>query len=441
MKVVMIGAGYVGLVSGACLASFGFDVTCVDCNPKRIDQLKKGIVPIFEPGLDSMVQNTSKSGHLKFTTDLVNSIQDAEIIFIAVGTPARRGDGEADLTYVFEAAETIAQHLNHDAVIVTKSTVPVGTTRRLKHFIQEKRPDLKFTVASNPEFLREGSAIEDFTRPDRVIVGIECERAKYVIQALYRPLYLSETPIVWTDFESAELIKYASNAFLATKITFINQIADLCEAIGGDVNAISKGMGLDRRIGAEYLHPGPGYGGSCFPKDTRALIHAARTINVPLTLVEAVVEANETRKQQMVDKIVHACEGSVVGKTLAVLGLTFKPNTDDMREAPSLTIIPELVKRGAIIKAYDPKGMEKARRLIPDITYCEDPYLTMQDANALIFLTEWNMFRAISRDRIKHYLKDPVVIDLRNIFDPYDMQMAGLMYHSIGRGVDHAAYA
>ena len=433
MRIAMIGTGYVGLVSGACFSEFGVDVACVDKDTGKIEALLAGEIPIFEPGLDGLVANNARAGRLRFTTDLETAVAGADAVFIAVGTPSRRGDGHADLSYVFQAARDVAAHLDGYTVVVTKSTVPVGTGDEVEKVIREVRPDADFDVVSNPEFLREGAAITDFMRPDRVIIGTESDRARDVMRALYRPLYLIETPIVFTARRTAELTKYAANAFLATKITFINEIADLCENVGADVHDVARGIGLDGRIGRKFLHPGPGYGGSCFPKDTVALVRTANSAGSPLQIVEAVVEVNEARKRAMADRVIQACGGSVAGKTIAVLGLSFKPNTDDMREAPSLVVLPALVDAGAKIQAYDPEAMEAARELMPDLTYCEGAYAAMRSADAVLILTEWNEFRTLDPVRARTLLNAPVVVDLRNVYDPVEMGLAGFDYSCIGR--------
>lgn len=433
MRIAIIGAGYVGLVSGTCFSEFGVDVTCVDISEERVSNLQKGIIPIFEPGLDTMVKRNVDAGRLHFTTNLADIIPQADAVFIAVGTPSRRGDGHADLKYVYQAAEDVAKHLSGYTVIVTKSTVPVGTGREVKSIVAKTNPDADFDVASNPEFLREGAAIQDFMRPDRVVIGAETERALNVMRKLYQPLYRIEVPIVATSLETAELTKYAANAFLATKITFINEIADLCEKVGANVQDVARGIGLDGRIGKNFLHAGPGYGGSCFPKDTRALVRTAQDYNSPISIVESVVAVNDARPAKMAEKIMAACGGSVKGKKIALLGLTFKPNTDDMRESPSLYIVPELLKNGATIAAFDPKGAEHAKTLLPDITYAADPYETMQDADAVVILTEWNEFRALQLDRVKDLLKTPIMVDLRNVYKPEEMSEAGFTYVSVGR--------
>jgi UDPglucose 6-dehydrogenase len=427
----MIGTGYVGLVSGACLSEFGHDVVCIDKDTAKVEALRAGQIPIFEPGLDDVVAANVKAGRLSFASDLADAVKNAEAVFIAVGTPSRRGDGHADLTYVFAAAEEIAQHLSGYTVVVTKSTVPVGTSRKVKEIIAKTRPDTEFDVASNPEFLREGSAIGDFRKPDRVVVGCDSDRARDVMREIYRPLYLHETPIVFTSPESSELIKYAANAFLATKITFINEMAELCEKVGADVQDVSRGIGLDGRIGSKFLHAGPGFGGSCFPKDTLALLKTSQDSGAPARIVEAVVSVNEARKRRMADKIVEAF-GGVNGKTVAVLGLTFKPNTDDMRDAPSLVIIPELQKQGATIRAFDPEGAKEAAKLLK-IDLRKNAYDAIEGADGVVILTEWNEFRALDTSRMKALLKRPLMVDLRNIYRPSQMQAAGFTYVSVGR--------
>ncbi|WP_417449083.1 UDP-glucose dehydrogenase family protein [Kordiimonas sp.] len=434
MKITVIGTGYVGLVSGTCFSEFGHEVTCVDKDASKIKALENNIMPIYEPGLDSLVARNVEAGRLNFSTDLKTAMQDAKAIFIAVGTPSRRGDGHADLQYVFAAIEEAASYIEDYTLVVTKSTVPVGTGARIKARLSELLPAEKFDVASNPEFLREGAAIEDFMRPDRVVCGVDSERAHDVLRELYRPLYLNETPIVFTNRETAEVIKYAANAFLATKISFINEIADLCEAAGADVQEVSKGIGLDNRIGSKFLHAGPGYGGSCFPKDTRALVSTADQYGVPLKIVRSVVEVNEERKRAMAAKVIKACGGDVAGKRIAVLGLTFKPNTDDMRESPSLDIIPTLQEAGATIHAHDPKGTEEAEKLLKDVTFHNEPYSTMQDADALVILTEWNQYRALDLDRARKLMKDGILVDLRNIYAKASPDKHGFTYTGIGRG-------
>jgi UDPglucose 6-dehydrogenase len=431
MRIAMIGSGYVGLVSGACLSEFGHEVVCIDKDQGKIADLNNGSVPIFEPGLDEVVAANARAGRLSFTTDLAPAVAQADAVFIAVGTPSRRGDGHADLSFVFGAAEEIARALGHYTVIVTKSTVPVGTGKKVEDIIRKIRPEAEFDVASNPEFLREGSAIEDFRRPDRIVVGAETERARNVLKEVYRPLYLNETPILFTSRETSELIKSAANAFLATKITFINEIADLCEKVGADVQEVARGIGLDGRIGGKFLHAGPGFGGSCFPKDTLALLKTSQDANAPVRIVETVVSVNENRKTRMAEKIIDAF-GDVKGKTIAVLGLTFKPNTDDMRDAPSLVIVPKLQAAGARIRAYDPEGAEEARKVL-DVETCKDAYEALSGADGVVILTEWNEFRALDLDRVKSLLKRPLMVDLRNIYRPAQMAEAGFTYVSVGR--------
>src|SRR6201995_5035679 len=431
MRIAMIGTGYVGLVSGACLSEFGHEVVCIDKDPTKIELLRSGGIPIYEPGLDEVVADNVKAGRLSFETDLKRGVAGASAVFIAVGTPSRRGDGHADLSYVFAAAEEIAQALTGYAVVVTKSTVPVGTSRKVEEIIRKARGTAAFDMASNPEFLREGSAIEDFRRPDRVVVGCDTERAREVMREVYRPLYISETPMVFTSRETSELIKYAANAFLATKITFINEMTSLCEKVGGDVQDVARGIGLDGRIGNKFLHAGPGYGGSCFPKDTLALVQTAQALGAPSRIVEAVVAVNESRKLAMAKKIETAF-GGVAGKTIAVLGLTFKPNTDDMRDAPSLVIVPYLQKAGAIIRAYDPEGAKEARKYL-NIELCHDTYEALEGADGVVILTEGNEFRALDFAKVKAALKQPLMVDLRNIYRPSQMQEAGFRYISVGR--------
>ena len=431
MRIAMIGTGYVGLVSGACFSEFGHHVACVDKDGAKIAALKTGRMPIYEPGLEAAVADNVKAGRLAFTEDLKGSVQSADAVFIAVGTPSRRGDGHADLTYVFQAAEEIAAALTGYTVIITKSTVPVGTGRKVEETIRRLKPDADFDVASNPEFLREGSALEDFRRPDRVVCGIEGERARAVVRELYRPLYLNETPMLFTSRETSELIKYAANAFLATKITFINEMADLCERVGGNIQDVARGIGLDGRIGSKFLHAGPGYGGSCFPKDALALLKTAEEAGAPTRIVEAVTRVNEARKRRMAEKIDKAF-GGVAGKTIAVLGLTFKPNTDDMRDAPSLVILPELEKRGARLKAYDPEGMNEAKKHL-SVEMCPDVYSALSGADGAVILTEWNEFRALDLKQTKALLKRPLLVDLRNIYRPDEMSRAGFTYVSVGR--------
>lgn len=434
MNVVMIGAGYVGLVSGACFSEFGADVTCVDVDMEKINSLNAGKMPIYEPGLDALVEKNTQSGRLRFTADLAGAVKDADLIFIAVGTPTRRGDGHADLTYVYAAAKEVAKHLTGYTVIVDKSTVPVGTARQVQRIIKEENPDADFDVASNPEFLREGSAIGDFMRPDRVVIGVESQRAESLMRELYRPLSLIESPVFVTSLESAELIKYASNAFLATKISFINEMSVLCEAVGADVHAVAKGMGMDNRIGRKFLHAGPGYGGSCFPKDTLALLRIAHEHGASCRIVEAVVEVNAAQKARMVKKIRNALGGSESGKTIAVLGLTFKPETDDMRDSPSLAILPALVDKGASIRAHDPEGMKEARHMLPEqIHYCEGVYETFEGADAVVLMTEWNQYRGLDMERVKGLMKGRVFIDLRNVYEPGLMSGHGFEYSCVGR--------
>ena len=433
MRVAMIGTGYVGLVSGACFADFGHHVTCIDKNAEKIDQLRSGGVPIYEPGLDLLIERNVREGRLDFETDLTDAVKAADVVFIAVGTPSRRGDGHADLSYVYAAAEEIARSMDGFTVVVTKSTVPVGTGDEVEAVIRKTRPDAEFAVVSNPEFLREGAAIEDFKRPDRVVVGVENDEAREVMRELYRPLFLNETPIVFTARRTSELIKYAANAFLAMKITFINEMADLCEAVGADVQQVAKGIGLDNRIGNKFLHAGPGYGGSCFPKDTLALTRTAQEHDSPVRLVETVVDINDKRKAAMADKVIRACDGDVSGKTVAVLGLTFKPNTDDMRDAPSLDIIPALQKAGAKVKAYDPAGALEAEKLLDNVEMASGAYLCAEDADVLVIITEWNEFRALDLDRVRETMKGSTLVDLRNIYDPADMKDRGFHYVSVGR--------
>ncbi|MBN9559000.1 MAG: UDP-glucose/GDP-mannose dehydrogenase family protein [Alphaproteobacteria bacterium] len=431
MRIAMIGTGYVGLVSGACLSEFGHDVICVDKDQAKIDALEKGVIPIFEPGLEEVVAANVKAGRLSFTNDLKKAVPGADAVFIAVGTPSRRGDGHADLQYVFAAAKEVAGLIDRYAVIVTKSTVPVGTSRKVEQIVREASPHGDFDVASNPEFLREGSAIEDFRRPDRVVCGCDGERARNVMREIYRPLYLNETPIIFTTRESSELIKYAANAFLATKITFINEMANLCEKLGGDVQDVARGIGLDGRIGNKFLHAGPGFGGSCFPKDTLALLKTSQDAGAPARIVEAVVAVNDARKREMAEKIERAF-GGVKGKTIAILGLTFKPNTDDMRDAPSLVIVPYLQQAGARIRAYDPEGAREAAKSLT-LDLCTDTYEALDGADGVVILTEWNEFRALDLPRVKSLLKTPLMIDLRNIYRPGLMADAGFTYVSVGR--------
>ncbi|MBU3261393.1 UDP-glucose/GDP-mannose dehydrogenase family protein [Roseovarius sp. PS-C2] len=434
MKIAMIGTGYVGLVSGVCFSDFGHDVVCVDKDPKKIEMLERGEIPIYEPGLDRLLAKNVEAGRLSFTLDLPSALHEADAVFIAVGTPTRRGDGHADLSYVMAAAEEIARIADHYIVIVTKSTVPVGTNRQVKQAVKKANPDLDFDVASNPEFLREGAAIDDFMKPDRVVVGVQTERAAEVMAEIYRPLYLREFPILTTDLESAEMIKYAANAFLATKITFINEIAALCERTGADVKQVSQGMGLDGRIGKKFLHSGPGYGGSCFPKDTRALARTGQEYGIPMQITEKVISVNEEVKRRMIDKLLDMCDGSFNGKTIGVLGVTFKPNTDDMREAPSLTIIPALVGGGAKVKVCDPQGRHEGETLLPGVQWADDPYKCTHKADLLVILTEWNEFRALDLKRIARKMATPRLADLRNIYSVKDAKRAGFeAYESVGR--------
>ncbi|HLG86925.1 MAG TPA: UDP-glucose/GDP-mannose dehydrogenase family protein [Alphaproteobacteria bacterium] len=433
MRIAMIGTGYVGLVSGACFSEFGVDTVCVDTDASKIERLKAGTIPIYEPGLDDLVAKNTAAGRLSFTTEIGPAVKGADAVFIAVGTPSRRGDGHADLTYVYNAARDIAREMDRYTVIVTKSTVPVGTSREVQRIVREVRPDADFDVASNPEFLREGSAIGDFMRPDRIVIGAESERAQQVMRQLYRPLYLIETPIIMTALETAELIKYAANAFLATKITFINEIADLCERVNADVHDVARGIGLDGRIGRKFLHAGPGYGGSCFPKDTLALARTAADHGTPIRLVETTIDINDKRKRAMADRVVAMCGGSVKGKVIGVLGVTFKPNTDDMRDAPSLDIIPALQKGGGKIQAHDPAGMHEAKPLLPDVSWTDDAYAAATGADVLVILTEWNEFRALQLDRLAKIMKRRAIVDLRNVYNPADAAAAGFAYSSIGR--------
>ena len=433
MRIAMIGTGYVGLVSGACFSEFGTEVVCVDRDEGKIARLNDGGIPIYEPGLDDLVARNVAAGRLRFSTTLAEAVQGVDAVFIAVGTPSRRGDGHADLTYVHGAVREVAAAADSGTVIVTKSTVPVGTGREVARIAAEVAPAKTFHVASNPEFLREGSAIADFMRPDRVIIGAESDTARSVMHALYKPLYLIETPVIFTTLETAELSKYAANAFLATKITFINEIADLCEKMGADVHDVARGMGLDGRIGRKFLHAGPGYGGSCFPKDTLALVRTGEEAQSPLRIVETVANVNEARKHRMAEKIIAHCGGDVAGKTLAILGLTFKPNTDDMRDSPSLAIVPALQKAGATVRAHDPEGMDEAAKSFSGVEWCNDPYAAMTGADAMVLLTEWNQFRNLDLARIKRLLRAPVVIDLRNIYDPAEMARYGFHYDSVGR--------
>jgi UDPglucose 6-dehydrogenase len=433
MRIAMVGTGYVGLVSGACFADFGHEVVCIDKNKKKIAALRAGEIPIFEPGLDELVARNSRERRLSFTTELAPAVRDAEVVFVAVGTPARRGDGHADLTFVFDAARQIAEAVNGDAVLVTKSTVPVGTGDEIERIVRSARPDAQIAVVSNPEFLREGAAITDFKRPDRIVIGTDDERARAVMKEVYRPLYLNTPPLLFTGRRTAELTKYAANAFLATKITFINEIADLCEAIGADVQEVARGIGLDNRIGGKFLHAGPGYGGSCFPKDTVALVRTAQEADAPINVVETVISVNDARKKALAGRVIEACNGSIEGKIIAVLGLTFKPNTDDMREAPSLVLLPALQQAGAIVRAHDPQGMDQAEQLFTGVRFCDSPYDAIEGADALVIVTEWDAYRALDLDRIFQTMKSPVVVDLRNIYRPEEMAAKGFRYSSIGR--------
>ena len=433
MRIAMVGTGYVGLVSGVCLADFGHHVTCVDSDATKIEALKRGQVPIFEPGLADLVQANAKQGRLSFTKSLHEAVRFADAVFIAVGTPSRRGDGHADLSYVYDAAGEIATALDGFTVVITKSTVPVGTGDEVERIMREARPDADFAVVSNPEFLREGAAIHDFKHPDRIVVGTQEERAKVVVAEIYRPLNLNQAPIMYTARRTAELIKYAANAFLATKITFINEIADLCEKVEADVQEVARGIGLDNRIGGKFLHAGPGFGGSCFPKDVRALIKTAQDHDVPLRILEAVAAVNETRKRAMARKVSAEFSGSLRGRTVAVLGLTFKPNTDDMREAPSVSLITALQDMGARVRAFDPAGMTQARVLLNDVVYCEDAYDCAEAADVLVIATEWEQFRALDLERLRHVMACPVVVDLRNVYRPDEMQRHGFAYTGVGR--------
>ena len=433
MHIAMVGSGYVGLVSGACFADFGHTVCCIDKDAKRIAALNAGKTPIYEPGLTDLISNNVRQNRLTFETDLTAAVRQADAVFIAVGTPSRRGDGHADLSYVYQAAREIAAALDGFTVVVTKSTVPVGTGDEVERIIREARPDADFAVVSNPEFLREGAAISDFKRPDRIIIGLEDQRAEAVMREVYRPLYLNRAPILVTNRRTSELTKYAANAFLATKITFINEIANLCEEVGADVQDVARGIGLDNRIGAKFLHAGPGYGGSCFPKDTQALIKTAQDYGAPMRIVETVAAVNDQRKRAMARKVLAACGGSVRGQSVAVLGLTFKPNTDDMRDSPAISVITALQDAGARVKAFDPEGMDQARLHLENLTYCDDPYSTCEGAAALVIITEWDAFRALDLDRVKTLLTAPVLVDLRNIYEPEDLRRRGFTYVSVGR--------
>jgi UDPglucose 6-dehydrogenase len=433
MHIAMIGSGYVGLVSGACLADFGHNVICVDKDAERISALNHGDVPIFEPGLHDLIVSNTRQGRLAFSSELAPAVAAAEAVFIAVGTPSRRGDGHADLSYVYTAAREIGAALDDFTVIITKSTVPVGTGDEVDRIIRETRPDAEFAVVSNPEFLREGAAIQDFKHPDRIVAGTDEDRARKLFAEIYRPLYLNKAPILYTSRRTAELIKYAANAFLATKITFINEIADLAEEVGADVQDVARGIGLDNRIGSKFLHPGPGFGGSCFPKDTRALLQTAHDYDVPLRIVEAVITANDIRKRAMARKVSAAFSGSLRGKTIAVLGLTFKPNTDDMREAPSIPLITALQDMGALVRAFDPVGMEQAKAILPDIAYCDGPYSCADGADGVVIVTEWEQFRALDFNRMKQRMACPVLVDLRNIYSSGEIESHGFLYVGIGR--------
>jgi UDPglucose 6-dehydrogenase len=433
MRIVMIGSGYVGLVSGACFSDFGHDVVCVDKDAAKIAALEAGKMPIYEPGLEQLVAANVAAGRLSFTTDLTHAVAGADAVFIAVGTPSRRGDGHADLSYVFAATEEIAAALTGPAVIVTKSTVPVGTGDRVEAIVRERRPDLAVEVVSNPEFLREGAAIGDFKRPDRIVIGTDDERAREVMRDVYRPLFINESPILFTGRRTSELIKYAANAFLATKITFINEIADLCEAVGADVQDVSRGIGLDNRIGRKFLHAGPGYGGSCFPKDTLALLKTAEDFESPIHIVEAVVKVNDSRKRAMGRKVLQALGDDPRGKTVALLGLTFKPNTDDMRDAPSIAIAQSLTDAGVTVRAYDPEGMDAAKRMMPELVYCQDAYDAVTGADAVAVVTEWDAFRALDLARVKGLMAAAAMVDLRNVYRRDAVERAGFAYTAVGR--------
>jgi UDPglucose 6-dehydrogenase len=433
MRIAVIGSGYVGLVSGACLSDFGHDVTCIDKDERKIEALRRGEMPIYEPGLDSIVAGNVKMGRLAFSTELGPAVEAADVVFIAVGTPSRRGDGHADLSYVYAAARELAPSLRGFTVVATKSTVPVGTGDEIDRIIRETNPAADIAVVSNPEFLREGNAIDDFRRPDRIVVGIADERARQVMTDVYRPLYLNQAPLVFTTRRTSELIKYAGNAFLAMKITFMNEIADLCEEAGANVQDVARGIGLDQRIGSKFLHAGPGYGGSCFPKDTLALIKSAQDLGKPLRLVETTVAVNDTRKRAMARKVIAACGGDVRGRKISILGLTFKPNTDDMRESPALTIIQALQDAGARVAAYDPEGMEQARSLLENVTFGADPYDVAEGAEALVIVTEWNAFRAMDFQRLKSIMATPLLVDLRNIYRKEEIRPHGFAYVSVGR--------
>jgi UDPglucose 6-dehydrogenase len=433
MNITMIGAGYVGLVSGACFADFGHNVICVDLDASKVEALRNGVMPIYEPGLEALVRNNASANRLSFSIDLAASVAEADAVFIAVGTPSRRGDGHADLTYVYQATRDIAAAATKPMVVVTKSTVPVGTGDEVERILNEVAPQIEWAAVSNPEFLREGAAISDFKRPDRIVIGTDDERARDVMREIYRPLFLNEAPILFTGRRTAELTKYAANAFLATKITFINEIADLCEAVGADVQDVSRGIGLDNRIGSKFLHAGPGYGGSCFPKDTLALLKTAEDFDAPVRIVEAVVSVNDSRKRAMGRKVIAAAGGDVRGRKIGVLGLTFKPNTDDMRDAPSLAIVQALLDGGAIVTAFDPEGMEIARTMMPEINYANDPYEAATDADVVVIVTEWDAFRALDLRRLGDIMRNRCIVDLRNIYKADAARQAGFAYHSVGR--------
>jgi UDPglucose 6-dehydrogenase len=433
MKITMIGSGYVGLVSGVCFAEFGHDVVCMDLNADKIEGLKKGVIPIFEPGLEEMTLDNVKAGRLTFTTDIKAAVAESEVVFIGVGTPTNKETGHADLKYVYAAARDIAAAVTGFTVVVTKSTVPVGTGDEVERIIRETNPNADVAVVSNPEFLREGAAIKDFMIPNRIVVGIEDERARPVMTDVYRPLFINQSPLMFTTRRTSELIKYAANAFLALKITYINEMADLCEAVGANVQEVARGIGLDNRIGTKFLHAGPGYGGSCFPKDTLALVKTAQDFGAPITLVETTVAINDARKSKMTQKVIKAMGGSVTGKTVAVLGLTFKPETDDMRDSPAITIIKELVEAGATVRGFDPEGMENAKSVLPPITYCEGPYDAATGADAVVICTEWNEFRGMDLKRIRAAVKAPVLVDLRNVYRKEEVARHGFTYSSIGR--------
>jgi UDPglucose 6-dehydrogenase len=435
MKIAIVGSGYVGLVTGVCLADFGHEVICIDKDQRKIEALERGEIPIYEPGLSDLVKSNVAAGRLSFTTSLASAVPSAEVVFVAVGTPSRRGDGHADLTYVYAVAREVAASVSGFTVVVTKSTVPVGTGDEVAHIIASANPDADVAVVSNPEFLREGAAIDDFKRPDRIVIGIEDERARSVMTEVYRPLYLNQAPLMFTNRRTAELIKYAANAFLAMKITFINEVADLCEAAGANVQEVARGIGLDNRIGSKFLHAGPGYGGSCFPKDTLALVKIGQDFGSPMRLVETTVSINDQRKRAMSRKVIAACGGDVRGKTIGVLGLTFKPNTDDMREAPSIDIIQGLLDRGARVVAYDPQGMHAAQDLMPNIEYGSNAYDVAADADALVLVTEWNEFRSLDLDRLREAMKSPVFVDLRNVYRRDEVTKHGFEYSSVGRPI------